>query len=78
VVIICPSREDHGVDFPHYVVTAMTTVAARDHSVRLLSSAQFIICCHCGHWSARMVPTCICREGCHNASRSPKRYESVT
>lgn len=85
---MCPSIDDEHADFPHRLVVPLTVVMAvpRDASPRTrpipktVMGDAFVICSHCDHWIERVIPSCHCREQCHQKAATVRvdRYRSVT
>ena len=75
MIIICPNQEDSHASFPHYLITSSGNSGNRDLPVTL------VVCAHCDHWIARPVPSCRCREDCHEEAREktkPKYLQKPT
>lgn len=66
-------KADEHAPFSHYLVTfGPRVVRIKDAHTREIADvelhAEFVIC-HCGHWTARSVPSCECCSRGHITSR---------
>lgn len=86
-ITMCISSDDEHGDYPHrlvIVIMTLTKTVEKETTTKTTMGPVYVICAHCDHWVERAVPTCHCRNECHQqaslarAEGRRKRYRSVT